>query len=90
MVDQLSRGYEKTGKPDKSVKLRINQASIYKESGDTKAALRVLTPIKKTELPPGFYKTQYEKLMIDPKIQLPVNRSNLQLPSIEGLEKSRQ
>ncbi len=90
MVDQLSRGYEKTGKPDKSVKLRINQASIYNEAGDTKAALRVLTPIKKTELPPGFYKTQYEKLMIDPKIQLPVNRSNLQLPSIKGLEKFRQ
>ena len=90
MVDQLSRGYEKTGEPDKGVELRINQASIYDEAGDTKATLRVLAPIKSIELPPGYYKTQYEKLIIGPKIQLPVNRSELQRPSIEGLEKPRQ
>jgi tetratricopeptide (TPR) repeat protein len=90
MVDQLSRGYEKTGEPDKGVELRINQASIYHEAGDTKAALRVLAPIKSTELPSGYYKTQYEKLIISPELKSPVGRSNLHRPSIEGLEKSRQ
>jgi hypothetical protein len=90
MVDQLSRGYEKTGELDKGVELRINQASIYYEAGDTKAVLRVLTPIKKTELPSGYYKTQYEKLMINPELKLPVGASNLHRLSTEGLEKSRQ
>ena len=90
MVDQLSRGYEKTGEPDKGVELRINQASIYYEAGDTKAALRVLAPIKSIELPSGYYKTQYEKLIINPELKSPVSGSNLNQISIEGLEKSRQ
>ena len=90
MVDQLSRGYENTGKPEKGAELRINQASIYNEAGDTKAALRVLAPIKSTELPSGYYKTQYEKLMINPELRSPVDPSDLQRPSIEGLERSRQ
>ena len=90
MVDQLSRGYEETGNADESLKLRINQASIYKEAGDTKAARRVLAPIRSSEVPSGFYKTEYEKLMISPELRSPVNRIELQGSSVEGLERSQQ
>lgn len=67
LVDQLSRAYEATGNADESLKLRIKQASIYKEAGNTKAVRRVLAPIKSSEVPPGFYKTEYEKLMVIPE-----------------------
>ena len=90
MVNQLSRGYDKTGNADKSLKLRIDQASIYKKAGDTKAARRVLAPIKSSEVPSGFYKVEYEKLMISPELRSPVNGIELKGSSVEGLERFQQ
>jgi len=90
MVDQLSRAYDKTGKADKSLELRIEQAEIYTRAGDIEATRRVLSPVKESDLSSDAYKTRYEKLMISPDLRTPINRSELQRPSIEGLEKTKR
>ena len=90
MVDQLSTAYEKTGQAGKSVELRLDQAEIYNKAGDTKATRRVLAPVKASDLSSDVYKARYEKLIISPELRLPVNRSELQRQSIEGLEKTRR
>jgi len=74
MVDQLSMAYYKTGKIDKSLEVRIDQAEIYKKAGETRDAIRVLTPIEKLEVPStlsGHYRALLDSYSRDGLLKSP-------------------
>ncbi|MCC7375534.1 MAG: hypothetical protein IT581_12835 [Verrucomicrobiales bacterium] len=52
LVDLLASGYEKTGKKDQAVTLRLDRAEKYLQSGNRPAAIQVLSPLKNSP-PPG-------------------------------------
>ena len=82
MVDQLSKGYEKTGQVNKVFELRIDQAEIYKKAGDTKDATRVLSPIQKVEIPstlPSQYRSLLDSHTRDGLIELQTVKKDIQV-----------
>lgn len=85
MVESLATGYEKAGNPVKATKLRIDQAEFYQRANDTNAAIRVLSPVRETDLSPT-YKKRYESLRARPELMLPVQKLNVETDVIKDME----
>ena len=85
MVEVLASGYEKTGQPVEATKLRIDQAEFYQRANDTKAAIRILTPVRETDLS-SIYKERYKNLQASPELMLPVQKLNIKGAVIKDKE----
>ena len=83
LVDMLATGYDRTGEASKGTKLRIEQAERYQKAGDSRATLRVLSPVKEAQVPESL-KTRYETLIITPAVQSATRSSELRrVPNLE-------
>lgn len=86
MVDVLATGYEETGQLLQAARLRIDQAEFYQKANDTKAAVRVLAPVREADLS-SAYKTRYETLRASPELNRQLERINLESAVIRDLER---